>query len=345
MSRRDQSDTHNIFSPDGRGPDNGISRREFLKGVLASSAGIAAASALSLGEAAEEANKRRVVIARNPKVISGQKVDGKVAEEILDKAMCSLTGKSSSTDAWRSLFSPSEKVIIKLNALFPPVTPSPEVVRAITNGLLDAGLKENNIIVHDRRNEELQRAGFTINESSKGVRFHGSRDFSDWMQAAPGMFRTQLCRLITDEVDAIINVPSLKVHHRSGVTLSMKNLLGCISNAGETHGDGCPRIADISALDPIKKKTRLIVVDGVRAQFDRGPGYSAAHVWNYGGLIVGTDTVAADAVGANEILAKRRAMGIEGPIRPSLVHIERAAELGLGIADLDKIEVLRLPSR
>ena len=76
MSRRDQSDTHNIFSSDGRQLDRGISRREFLKGVLVSSAGIAAARALSVSRAAEETNKPREVIARNPKVISGQKVDG-----------------------------------------------------------------------------------------------------------------------------------------------------------------------------------------------------------------------------------------------------------------------------
>jgi uncharacterized protein (DUF362 family) len=327
---------------DARGTDPGISRRDFLMGVLASPAGIAAASALKLGHGAEETRKPRVVIARNPKIISGQKVDGKVAQEVLDRAICSLTGKSSSTDAWRSLFSPGEKVLIKINALFPPVTPSPEVVRAIVNGLRDAGLKDNNIVVHDRRNEELQRAGFVVNESSKGVQYRGSREHSAWMQAAPGMFRTQLCKLITDEVDAIINVPSLKTHWRSGVTLSLKNLLGCIPNAGETHGGGCPRIADISALDPIRKKTRLIVVDGVRAQYDRGPELSAPHVWNYAGLIVGTDAVAADAVGANEILSKRKAMGLDAPIRPSLVHITRAAEIGLGVADIDKIEVRRL---
>jgi uncharacterized protein (DUF362 family) len=344
MTRIDQSDARNTYSSEARRSDHGVSRRDFLKGILASSAGIAAAGALNVGCPAEEVKKPRVVIARNPRVISGQKVDGKVAEDILDKAMCSFTGKSSATDAWRSLFSPSEKVIIKVNALFPPVTPSPEFVRAITNALRDAGLKENNIIVHDRRNSELQRAGFTINESSKGVRVHGTREYSDWMLAGPGMFQTRLCKLITEEADAIINVPSLKVHHRSGVTLSMKNLLGCISNPGETHGGGCPRIADISALDPIRKKTRLIIVDGVRAQYDRGPGYSAAHVWNYAGLLIASNTVAADAVGADEILAKRKAMGLGGPIPPSLIHIERAAKLGLGIADLDKIEVLRLPT-
>jgi uncharacterized protein (DUF362 family) len=97
------------------------------------------------------------------------------------------------------------------------------------------------------------------------------------------------------------------------VTLSLKNLLGCIPNAGGTHGGGCPRIADISALDPIKKKTRLIVVDSVRGQYDRGPGFSPSFVWNYGGLIVGTDTVAVDAVGVNEILSKRKAMGVQWP--------------------------------
>jgi len=344
MSSNDERDHHSTASSEDQKGIRRISRRAFLKGVVAGSAGMAAASALGVGHAADEARKPRVVIVRNPKIMVRRKVDKEVAEEMLDQAMCSLTGKSSSTAAWRSLFSPSEKVMIKVNALFPPVTPSPEVVQAVVSGLRDAGLKERNIIVHDRRNKELERAGFSINESSTGVQCRGTRDYSDWMRAAPELLRTRLCKLLTDEVDAIINVPSLKTHWRSGVTLSLKNLLGCISNAGETHGGGCPRIADISALDPVRKKTRLIVIDGVRAQYDRGPGFSRPFVWSYGGLIVGTDTVAADAVGTDEILKRRRAMGVQGPIRPSLVHITRAAELGLGVGDLNKIEVLRLSS-
>ncbi len=319
-----------------------MSRRDFFKGVLGSSAGIAATSLLGKAQCADELKKKRVVIVRNPGLMASGKVNADMAGKMLNRALCSLTGKSSSTKAWRSLFSAGEKVVIKVNTLFPPVTSNPEVVRAIANGLKDAGLKENNIIVHDRENSELVRGRFTINESSKGVRCRGTRARSDWMQAAPGLFRTRLCKTITDDADAIINVPSLKTHWRSGVTLSLKNLLGCIPNAGDTHGDGCPRIAEVSALDPVRKKTRLIVIDGVRAQYNRGPGFSAPFVWEYAGLIVGTDSVAADAVGADEILKRRRAMGLSGPIRPSLIHITHAAELGLGVSDLGKIEVVRL---
>jgi uncharacterized protein (DUF362 family) len=310
--------------------------------VLGGSAGIAATSLLGKALCADEPKKRRVVIVHNPGVIVSGKVNTDVAEKMLNRAVCSLTGKSSSTDAWRSLFSAGEKVVIKVNTLFPPVTSNPEVVRAIANGLKDAGLKENNIIVHDRGNSELVRARFSINDSSRGVRCRGTRAHSGWMEAAPGLFRTKLCKIITDDADAIINVPSLKTHWRSGVTLSLKNLLGCIPNAGDTHGGGCPRIADVSALSPVRKKTRLIVIDGVRAQYDRGPGFSAPFVWQYAGLIVSTDSVAADAVGADEILKRRRAAGLSGPLRPSLIHITRAAELGLGISDRDRIEVVRL---
>ena len=319
-----------------------LSRRTFLGGMIGGSAAIAAANVLKPGHGAEASPKSKVVVIRNPKVMVDDKPQGDIAGQMLAESICALTGKTSSTAAWRSLFSPKEKVLIKINALFPPVTPSPPVVMAIVKGLKEAGLDENNVIIHDRRNGELVRAGFTINDTSTGVRCRGSEDYSPWMEAAPGLFRTRLCKDITDEVDAIINVPSLKVHHRSGVTLSMKNLLGCIPNASDTHGGGCPKIADISALDPVKKKTRLIIVDGVCVQYDRGPIYSKPFVWNYGGFLLSTDTVAADAVGADEILKKRHALGLEGPIRPSLIHIARAAELGLGVADLGKIDVVRI---
>jgi len=319
-----------------------ISRRDFFKGMVGGSATIAATCVFGTAQGADEAKKSRVVIVRNPAVIASGKLNADVAEKMLNRSLCSLTGKSSPTNAWRSLFSPTEKVLIKVNCLFPPVTSNPEIVRGIVNGLTAAGLKENNIIIHDRENRELVRARFSINDSSRGIRCRGTRGYSEWMQAAPGLFRTKLCKTITDEVDAIINVPSLKTHWRSGVTLSLKNLLGCIPNAGETHGGGCPRIADISALDPGKKKTRLIVIDGARAQYNRGPTFSAPFVWEYAGIIVSTDSVAADAVGADEILKKRRASGLSGPIRPSLIHITHAAQLGLGVSDLDKIEVIRL---
>ena len=51
--------------------------------------------------------------------------------------------------------------------------------------------------------------------------------------------------------------------------------------------------------------------------------------------------MAADVVGADEILKKRHASGVSGPIRPSLIHITKARELDLGVADLGQIEVLR----
>jgi hypothetical protein len=67
-------------------------------------------------------------------------------------------------------------------------------------------------------------------------------------------------------------------------------------------------------------------------------------MWSYSGMIASTDTVAIDTVAAKEILSKRNASGMPGPIRPPIKHVELAATMGLGIGDLNQIDAVTLES-
>jgi len=289
--------------------------------------------------ASKEAEKKaQVVIVQNPAVISGGKVNAEIGEKMVHQAVCLLTRKDNPAAAWKSLFSPKETVAIKVNTRHPPVAGNREIADAIVNGLKSAGLNENRIIIFDFLDHELVRCKYKLNDSSNGVRCYGIRECRE-MKAGPVQVR--LSKIITDQADAIINVPALRHHGVAGVTVSMKNHLGSIKNPRDLHRDNCLYIADLNALDPIRKKTRLIIADGILAQYDRGPSYRPQFAWEYAGLIAGTDTVAVDAVGAEEIKAERRRRGVQGPIRPGIRHIPRAAEVGLGVADLEKINVVR----
>ncbi|UCD25090.1 MAG: hypothetical protein JSW51_03970, partial [Gemmatimonadota bacterium] len=64
----------------------------------------------------------------------------------------------------------------------------------------------------------------------------------------------------------------------------------------------------------------------------------------YGGLVVSTDPVAADAVGLQIIQQKRRLeFGEDRPLQPTAHHIALAdTEYGLGNADMSRIELVRL---
>ena len=82
------------------------------------------------------------------------------------------------------------------------------------------------------------------------------------------------------------------------------------------------------------------MIDASLAQCHGGPGRAPRWAWPYGGFLASTDPVALDCVGAQVIESRRKELGL-----PSLAAegreprwIAAAAALGLGVADLARIE-------
>ncbi len=336
MVRRDGERKDNKNSADAAGAC--VSRRQFLKGTMGAVVGASLAGTFVRKAHAEQVKKARVILLQDPAYFQEGKVDAAVARKMVDRMMCELTGKSSSGDAWKALFSPKEKIAIKVNCLFPPVTPNPETVQVVVESLADAGFDPTRIIIFDRSNRDLTKCGFKINESTKGAKCYATKEYVYPAKARD--VETKLSNILVDDADALINMPVLKTHAFSGVTGSLKNHLGTVPNARSFHPDNCSRLADLNALDPIKKKTRLILMDAARAQYDRGPSLSRQHMWSYSGMLASTDPIAMDTIAAREILAKRHASGMEGPIPPSIKHIELGATMGLGVGDLNQIDAV-----
>jgi len=74
--------------------------------------------------------------------------------------------------------------------------------------------------------------------------------------------------------------------------------------------------------------------------------FSRDHTWNYCGLIVSTDPVAADATGAR-IIQQKRNLFFENPrpISPPILHIAAAdTKFGLGNSRPERIQLIRLGS-
>ena len=104
----------------------GVSRRSFLRSTVGGAIALSAGSGRPLQSfAAEEAKKSKVFVLQNSASLRDGEFDGKVIGQMMDKLICSFTGKESVSDAWKSLFSPKEKIAIKVNALFPPVISNP----------------------------------------------------------------------------------------------------------------------------------------------------------------------------------------------------------------------------
>ncbi|MGW8178255.1 MAG: DUF362 domain-containing protein, partial [bacterium] len=73
-----------------------------------------------------------------------------------------------------------------------------------------------------------------------------------------------LCKTLTEVCDVVINLPVLKDHGITGVTMAMKNLFGAIHNPNKYHlNTGDPYVADVCMLSPIRQKVRLTICDGL----------------------------------------------------------------------------------
>lgn len=132
------------------------------------------------------------------------------------------------------------------------------------------------------------------------------------------------------ECDTFINVPILKHHGLTGLTLSMKNLMGvCGGERGLIHTDIGVRLAHLT--DFIKPD--LTVIDAYRVLMRNGPsGGDLKDVSDFKTVIAGIDPVLVDSY-ACELMKK-------DPL--SITYIREAVDNNLGKFETGKVDILRL---
>jgi uncharacterized protein (DUF362 family) len=131
------------------------------------------------------------------------------------------------------------------------------------------------------------------------------------------------------DADVFIDLPALKTHTMTMVTLGIKNLQGILNEGDRYFGhrdDLDQHLVDILKI----KKPNLTLVDGLIGMEGMGAGESGSPV-PMGLILAGQDVVAVDSVCS-------RVMGIENPILVGTTRI--AAHEGLGVADPARIEVV-----
>lgn len=130
--------------------------------------------------------------------------------------------------------------------------------------------------------------------------------------------------------DVFLNVPVLKSHSSTQLTISMKNHMGIVWDRGYWHKNDLHQcIADFAAF----RKPDLNIVDGYRVMMKRGPrGVSVEDVDIKKSLIISRDIVAADAAAA-------KVFGLEPANIP---YIRIADQAKLGTMDLTKLNINRI---
>ncbi|MDX9724801.1 MAG: DUF362 domain-containing protein [Bacteroidales bacterium] len=318
----------------------------------------------------------KVVLARDPKSVIDDVPVESAAYKMIGRSMLELTGVARIEDAWRLFVSPGEKIGLKVNPVAGKLlSTSHAVVQSVVRQLTESGIERKDIIIWDRRDMELTDTGFTT-ENYPGITIRGTecqdsagsftddngklygernidREWYYWAdvdgeydaETMPYMINggkySYFTKIVTREVDKIINIPILK-NAGGSITNAMKNLaFGSVSNTGRLHAslwnETC---AEVCAFAPLRDKVVLNISDGLRGCFNGGPGASPQFICNYNTILVSTDPVAMDRIAYDIIAAKRIEEGIQKEPTPGvLTFLSMASALGLGVADKERIDL------
>ncbi len=151
-------------------------------------------------------------------------------------------------------------------------------------------------------------------------------------------------KLVTRKLTKIVNLPVFK-NTGHGISMATKNLgYAAICNTGRLHQplffDVC---TEVLAAPWVRDRLVLNITDGIRGQYDGGPGLNTQFVYPHHTLYFATDPFAADTICHHQLVAKRKEMKVRVDEHPRYTEYLRYGQrLGLGIADPDAIEHVRV---
>jgi uncharacterized protein (DUF362 family) len=339
-----------------------LSRRDFIKktslGTLAfASAGELPAKILDPFNSASS-NKSKIVLVHHSEVVDeAGRIQQPLLQKMVDKGMIAFSGEKTIADAWSKYFSAADIVGLKVNTLgmadlqgMDYAQHFPAVTDAIASGLKKAGIKEENMIIWDRSDEELSQAGFTINREATGIRVIGNKEKRRGSDAQfnpksypVGKSSSRVCSILADQCTALVNIPVPKTHGSAAFTGALKNHYGTIDNPSKLHPNNCtnPGIPEVNTIPIIRDKQKLIVYDAMMVAIDSGPRWRRRFTKSYGGILVGTDPVAIDTIALKILNKKREEEGMD-PVTSRAHHIPLSAKLGLGTDSTDNIELVKI---
>ena len=261
-------------------------------------------------------------------------IKGGEADVMFDQAIQAMGGM-------QAFVKKGQKVVLKPNIGW-DVSPervgntNPKLVKRVVQHCLEAGAKE--VYVFDNTCDKWDKC-YATSGIEQAVKDAGGKiapgNTENYYQAVeiPNGIKLKSAKvheLILDS-DVFINMPVLKSHSSTRVSVALKNLMGVVWDRGYWHRNDLNQcIADYATY--VKKPT-LNIVDAYRVMMKNGPrGVSEADVSLMKSMIISTDIVAADAASAK----------LFGITPDDVPYIELADTLGVGTMALDKLNVHRI---
>jgi uncharacterized protein (DUF362 family) len=238
---------------------------------------------------------------------------------------------------------PGQRVVIKPNMSFPhplerATSTHPEVVRALVAACKGAGAADVQVLDHPLRGTEAciegVRQACAVFEEDLVHGLKDSRHFKATAIPEGRVFReTDVLKSVL-KADVLIAVPVAKSHGSTGVSLSMKGMMGLIYDRGSMHYrfDLHEAIVDLATL----LRPQLVLVDATRVLTSKGPS-GKGKVIRPGTIIAGTDMVAVDAYTVEAFPWYERNISAR-----KVKHIRIAHERGLGRMDVANLKINRV---
>ena len=240
----------------------------------------------------------------------------------------------------RRFVKPNQTVVIKPNIGWDQ-TPergantNPLLVKQIVKHCLGAGAKKVYVFDHtaDQWRKCYDRSGikYSVKEAG-GVMVPGNNERHYHPITIPEgkSLKKAYAHELFLEADVFINVPVLKNHIATKLTIGMKNLMGVVWDRGWWHRNDLHQcIADFASY----KVPTLTVVDAYRVLTANGPmGVSDSDAIMMKALLLSTDPVAADTAAAK----------LYGLDPAGLQYITKAQSLGIGTTDLASMNIKKI---
>jgi uncharacterized protein (DUF362 family) len=295
-----------------------MDRRDFLRGTAV------AGTYLALGQPG-----RALADAGRPDLVA---VKGGEPGAMFDRGIEAMGGM-------KAFVRKGQKVLVKPNIGWdvPPEragNTNPQLVARIVEQALAAGAAE--VVVFDNSCDHWERcyktSGIEAAARAAGAKVApgNAEGYYQRVTLVGATLTSAKVHELVLQADVFVNVPVLKHHSSSDLTIGMKNHMGVVWDRGAWHRNGLHGcIAEFAAY----KKPTLTVVDAYNVLRRNGPrGVTAADVVQLKAQLLSVDPVAADAAGA-------KLFGVEPK---DVMHIALAAKAGVGRMDLEKLDIKRI---
>ncbi len=239
-----------------------------------------------------------------------------------------------------------KKVLVKpnVNSNDPsPFTTNPSLVKAVIKYLYDSGASE--VTVADL-------SGIPWQPTSKCFKATGiesaaleaqanivALDNTDWVKISlEGAEYLKEVRIptIIDEYDILVSLPVVKTHRYASYTMSLKNMVGFVSNDDRYFMHNSDYLEEMIAELNLAFKPELIVMDGTKSLVSGGP--TSGDVVETNLLVSGFNRVAVDVVGLSIVKYYDMWPKVSSKNVWRQRQIIRAIEIGIGI-ERDKVGV------